>query len=170
MGDIFLFSVSFKFNFCKMKALTFSIVAALISLVHSQVSFNSWQIMYNITYSTPADASNTRQAFDMNNAFITLINSRSRQSYFLGLNEFSDLTFGQFQSRHLGLVVPKNANRISITSQTDITMNIIQPVQRSLITVPDSIDYTNYTLAVKHQLNCGSCYAFAVLDTLGTLK
>lgn len=153
-----------------MKALTFSVVASLISLIYSQVSFNAWQMTNNITYFSPAEVANARQAFDMNNAFITLINSRLRQSYFLGLNEFSDLTFGQFQSRHLGLIVPKTASRTSITSQTDITMDIMQTVQRSLSTVPDSIDYTNYTLDVKHQLNCGSCWAFSVLDTLGMLK
>ncbi|KAL7026303.1 hypothetical protein ACKWTF_013841 [Chironomus riparius] len=150
-----------------MKFLKLFYIFILTSLVHSKVSFNTWQL----TFKTVETASgNSRQIFDMNNAFITIINSRLKNSFLLGLNEFSDLTFGQFQNRHLGLVVPKTADRISSTTYSETMhsplMSIMPTTDSSSTTVADSVDYSNYTLAVKHQLNCGSCWAFSVLDTL----
>lgn len=149
-----------------MKTLTFVPIVILISIVKSQVSFNMWQQMYNKIYPNPAAITNSRQIFDMNNAFITLINSKSRKSFLLGLNEFTDLTFSQMQSRFFGLVVPNGPDRFVSTTYSSGFMNIVTAELLSTV-IPDSIDYSKYSLAVKHQLSCGSCWAFSVVDMLG---
>ena len=123
-----------------MKALKLFSFATFILLVDSKVPFNVWQWIYN-TDNTGPDA--------------------------------NILTFDQFESRYRGLIIPKTADRISSTTYTDTifsTMMNIKQTTHASVAVPDFVDYRNYTLAVKHQLNCESCWAFTVLDILGILK
>ena len=146
------------------------VILIFVNCANSQISFNQWQQEFNGNvnlYSLFLE----QQVFDMNYAFINAFNSKFGKSFQLGLNEFSCLTFNQFQTKYLGLIVPSASNRTSkITySSFGIFARAIDPsnIIPVLKQIPASIDYRNYSLTVQNQKTCGSCWAFAALSTLG---
>lgn len=141
-----------------------------INCVNSQISFLQWQQLFSKIvhlYSSFLE----QQAFDMNFAFINAFNLKSNKSFSLGYNEFSSLTFSQFESEYLGLSVPEAFDQTSqITySGWGLFARIIGLFD--IIQIPklilDSIDYRINSLEVQNQKACKSCWAFAALSTLG---
>ncbi|CAG9806358.1 unnamed protein product [Chironomus riparius] len=146
------------------------VILMFVNCVNPQITFNKWkQALSGIvnTYSLFLD----QQVFDMNCAFINAFNSKFGQSFQLGLNEFSSLTFSQFQTKYLGIMVPSQSNRISqiVYSNSGLFARFIEPIDIIPVskTIPASIDYRNSSLAVQNQKNCGSCWAFTALSILG---
>ncbi|KAL9273572.1 Cysteine protease XCP1-like protein, partial [Drosera capensis] len=74
------------------------------------------------------------------------------KSYWLGLNEFSDMTHDEFKSRYLGLNagLPKSGK-----PSNEFTY-------RDMVDLPKSIDWRKKgaVAPVKNQGSCGSCWAF----------
>ncbi|KAL7026302.1 hypothetical protein ACKWTF_013840 [Chironomus riparius] len=145
------------------------VILMFVNCVNPQITFNKWkQALSGIvnTYSLFLD----QQVFDMNCAFINAFNSKFGQSFQLGLNEFSSLTFSQFQTKYLGIMVPSQSNRISqiVYSNSGLFARFIEPIDIIPVskTIPASIDYRNSSLAVQNQKNCGSCWAFTALSIL----
>ena len=99
-------------------------------------------------------------AFADNDRYITKTNSE-KHSYKLGHNEFSDLTWEQFQQRHMSELylnrAPKNSQRVHISKGTV-----------GATALPDSIDWVEKgaVTPVKNQGQCGSCWAFSTTGSV----
>jgi len=135
-------------------------ILVFVNVVNSKMSFKQWQKAFNRFINLYSQLLE-EQAFDMNSAFINAFNSKFGQTFQLGYNEFSSLSFSDFQTQYLGLIVPSSSNRISQITYSNWglfprAVTISQPKKP----FPASIDYRNYSLAVQKK-------AFAALSTLG---
>ncbi|GMI78753.1 xylem cysteine peptidase 1 [Hibiscus trionum] len=85
------------------------------------------------------------------------IDERNKEisSYWLGLNEFADLTHDEFKNKYLGLKPEVFKNR---QSPADFTY-------RDVVDLPKSVDWRKKgaVTQVKNQRNCGSCWAFSAV-------
>lgn len=74
-----------------------------------------------------------------------------KQSYTMGLNEFSDLTFEEFSSKYLGY------------KPTDVKKTLYPTVSIPRVKAPSAIDWRllGFNTTVRNQGICGSCWAFA---------
>jgi hypothetical protein len=143
------------------------IILIFAGFVNSQMSFKQWQKTFKI-YKNVYSRLLEQQAFDMNCAFINACNSKFGKNFQLGLNEFSSLTFSQFETKYLGLVVPTSSSGISkVTYEHSGVLARAIGITQKPKPVPDSIDYRRYSLTVQNQKFCGSCWAFAAISTLG---
>jgi len=146
-------------------------ILIFVNFVNSQMTFLQWQQAFTKLVSIYAvRSSQQEQAFDINCAFIKAFNEKYGQNFQLGFSEFSGLTFSEFEKKYLGVIVPSSLKFVSQIFYSNLSVSgrsvdIIQPKKP----IPASIDYRNYSLAVQNQKNCGSCYAFAALSSLGRL-
>ncbi|XP_022131212.1 zingipain-2 [Pieris rapae] len=101
------------------------------------------------------ESSSTRyEIFKENLRKINEYNEKSSQNSY-GINHFTDLTFEEISECYLGF----NGN---FTSD-----NVIE-YKPSGIQLPTEIDWRNqgYVTEVKHQLQCGSCFAFSAVGSI----
>jgi C1A family cysteine protease len=86
--------------------------------------------------------------------FIQQMNQNENLSFSLAVNQFADLTSEEFRNNYLGMV-RTNSTTCSIFSG-------------DVPEVPDALDWRlkNVVTPVKDQGQCGSCWAFAVTETL----
>ena len=140
----------------------------LIIFVDAQLTFKKWQAKYNLSYtSNESDYNVRKQSFDVSVAFVCVNNLRYNFGYELGLNRFADVPFQQFQKSYSGLVLPNTSELGSSITHTSNQLLLANTV-RALIP-PTSVDYRNYSMPIKNQNFCNSCWAFAVIETLGVL-
>lgn len=78
-------------------------------------------------------------------------------SYYLGINQFSDLTVEEFQKLYLNSRPPKTE-----TEDDDVFFQ-----SKPSDVIPKAIDWRdkNVVLPVKNQGDCGSCWAFSAVST-----
>jgi len=119
--------------------------------------FEAWKKETGKHYETAEAVSSALSAFAANDKIIEEHNAKGL-SYKLGHNEFSDLTWEQFQSTHMSELftnkAPKNMNRVHLTG-------VGQPVA-------DSVDWVSKgaVTPVKNQQRCGSCWAFSTTGSM----
>lgn len=117
-----------------------------------------FQVDYDKTYSSGEEEqarysifqSNLRTIEEHNNQYIS-----KEKTWFMGINQFSDLTDVEFKDIYL-----------TAHSKRDI-----KPIGRFVrprdVSIPDAIDWRRKgaVLSVKNQGKCGSCWAFSAVST-----
>uniref|UniRef100_A0A667WA09 Pro-cathepsin H n=1 Tax=Myripristis murdjan TaxID=586833 RepID=A0A667WA09_9TELE len=119
-----------------------------------EAHFKSWMAQYNKMYDLE-EYYLRLQIFTENKRRIDKHNE-GNHSFTMGLNQFSDMTFGEFRKSFL-LTEPQNC---SATKGNYLSSN--GPY-------PDSIDWRkkgNYVTHVKNQGPCGSCWTFSTTGCL----
>lgn len=122
--------------------------------------WNEFKQTHGKTYATAEEetlrfnifADNHRKIDEHNRDF-----EAGRVSFELGMNQFGDLTNGEFRARMNGFRRPSNA---------DTKAPIFQAPNN--FALPDSVDWRpkGYVTDVKDQKQCGSCWAFSATGSL----
>ncbi|XP_026167255.1 pro-cathepsin H [Mastacembelus armatus] len=137
--------------------LLFALVSAASAFHLSEqdeFNFKSWMAQHNKVYSIK-EYYQRLQIFTDNKRRIDKHNE-GNHSFTMGLNQFSDMTFGEFQKSFL-LSEPQNC---SATKGNYLSSNGPHP---------DAIDWRkkgNYLTPVKNQQGCGSCWTFSTTGCL----
>ncbi|KAK8636618.1 hypothetical protein V6N13_124360 [Hibiscus sabdariffa] len=116
--------------------------------------FESWVTKHSKLYESIEDKLLRFEVFMDNLKHIDKRNQET-SSYWLGLNEFSDLTHDEFKNKYLGLkpeVFKKTQSPGEFT-------------YRDVVDLPKSVDWRKKgaVTRVKNQRNCGSCWAFSAV-------
>ncbi|XP_062327288.1 pro-cathepsin H-like [Osmerus eperlanus] len=125
-----------------------------LNLPEDEYRFKEWMLQYNRAYDLE-DYSHRLQIFTENKRKIDRHNAL-KNSFKMGLNQFSDMTFYEFRKTFL-LTEPQNC---SATKGSHISGN--GPY-------PDFVDWRargNFVTPVKSQGHCGSCWTFSTTGCL----
>ncbi len=93
----------------------------------------------------------------------------NKKPFKLSLNQFSYLTHEEYMKKHVNLDSPFESP-LTVMNQSLNISTIVKPEQPSIqfdhkASVPDSYDWRSFNMVSppKHQLQCGSCWAFATV-------
>ncbi|KAG0464996.1 hypothetical protein HPP92_019160 [Vanilla planifolia] len=120
--------------------------------------FESWMAKHNKSYATFKEMVWRFNVFKDNLKHIDETN-KNRTNYWLGLNEFADLSHEEFKERFLGL-----KQSFSRREQAGYG-NWREPMYENVENLPKSVDWRKKgaVTAVKNQGACGSCWAFSTV-------
>lgn len=117
--------------------------------------FEKWLAKHQKAYASFEEKLHRFEVFKDNLKHIDKVN-REVTSYWLGLNEFADLTHEEFKATYLGLALPAPARQgRSSFKYEDVSADDL----------PKSVDWRTKgaVTEVKNQGQCGSCWAFSTV-------
>ncbi|XP_021284754.1 cysteine protease XCP2-like [Herrania umbratica] len=119
--------------------------------------FESWMSKHKKVYESIEEKLHRFDIFKDNLMHIDETNKKI-SNYWLGLNEFADLSHEEFTKMYLGLKV--DLTRISGRSESDEEFTY-----REVMDLPKSVDWRKKgaVTRVKNQGSCGSCWAFSTV-------
>ena len=121
-----------------------------------QEAFQQWKAKHGKVYANPSEH-NFRLKVFFQNFLRVKAESLTAVNYKVALNFFSDLTKEEFLTKYTGVVF----------DSTERTPSVHPP---SFQQPPPSVDWVKagYVNAIKNQGQCGSCWAFSVINTVET--
>ncbi|KAK9164756.1 hypothetical protein Syun_005658 [Stephania yunnanensis] len=161
LSKITLLSLSLSLLVCSALASHFSIVGYspedLTSIDKLINLFESWMAKHGKSYESIEEKLHRFEVFKDNLEHIDETNKRV-SSYWLGLNEFADLSHEEFKERYLGLTADLSNSRSEGTPSP-------REFRYRDVEVPKSVDWRKKGAVthVKNQGGCGSCWAFSTV-------
>ena len=124
--------------------------SSMLDSLSGDAKFGAYKTMFGKSYGSADDESAAKAAFFANDAIIATHNAKGL-SYWLGHNEFSDLTWEQFKAQYVGRFEdnPHNARAKNYKALPAATDDSVDWVTKGAVT------------PVKNQARCGSCWAFS---------
>ncbi|KAF3434894.1 hypothetical protein FNV43_RR21981 [Rhamnella rubrinervis] len=157
-SKVSLLALSVSLSICLAMGNDFSIVGYspehLTSIGKLIELFESWMSKHGKTYRSLEEKLHRFDVFQDNLKHIDETNKKIT-SYWLGLNEFADLSHEDFKSKYLGLKADFQRTR---TSSEEFSY-------RDVMDLPKSVDWRKKgaVTPVKNQGSCGSCWAFSTV-------
>lgn len=123
-------------------------------------SWAEYQLSFDKSYDSSADEAYRRNVWEDNLATINKHNREAamgHHTYWMGVNQFTDMTEYEFSSLMLSGLLPVNATETTRHQDDD-----------AWVTLPSSIDWRDKNLVtpVKDQGQCGSCWAFSATGAI----
>ena len=120
--------------------------------------FESFKAEHGKTYATAEAEAAAKAAFVANDAIINEHNAKGL-SYWLGHNEFSDLTWEQFKALYVG----KFSENPTLNRERNFDYSLLNETVTA-----DAVDWTTKgaVTPVKNQAQCGSCWAFSTTGSI----
>ena len=124
-------------------------------------TFEEFVVQFEKKYSDADELNYRRSVYIDNVDKIVAHNARGNAvSYRLAVNAFADLTQSEFRAKHLGHVTSAG-KLLGASPQFHLGTQAY-----SGVALPEEVDWTNSTTAVKNQGHCGSCYAFSATGAM----
>lgn len=131
--------------------------------IGSYPSFEEFQKLYNKTYER--DLINQRaQIYSQNIQFISQHNSNPLNGYRLDINQWTDLTWDEFQQKRLG--IPPQPQSLNPSTLLDKSLEVESLNQSLSKTIPENWDWRWTLPEIKDQGDCGSCWAFSTVCSI----
>lgn len=127
--------------------------------LHESAKFGSWMKKHGKMYMSREEHSYRKSIFLQTEKMIKEHNS-GNHSYTLGHNQFSDMTFTEFQKKML--MAEQHC------SATEHSSKQIEIDNRQRLLLPDAVDWRlkGIVSPVKNQGHCGSCWAFSTIAAM----
>jgi len=118
--------------------------------------WEAWKVQFNKVYTTAAEESARFENFKLSLDRINARNARRSSSAIFGLTKFSDLSTEEFSSTYLGYSRKDGEKPSGELPQVE---------------VPQTFDWRseNKVTPVKNQEQCGSCWAFSVVENVESI-
>ncbi|XP_059461680.1 cysteine protease XCP1-like [Corylus avellana] len=117
--------------------------------------FESWMSKHSKSYESIEEKLHRFDIFKDNLEHIDETNKKV-SNYWLGLNEFADLSHEEFKQMHLGLIKPELPKKRQSPQEFSY---------RDVVDLPKSVDWRKKGAVthVKNQGSCGNCWAFSTV-------
>jgi len=126
--------------------------------------FAAWRVKFNKEYATEAEFQHRFSAFKATMIRVADLNSRNTTAHFAH-TKFADLTRQEFKSRYLGL----DANKIRSNAAIEVAKSIPKRMADPTPTQWDWKQKTGTMTSVKDQGQCGSCWAFSIVENIESM-